>query len=483
MLSARSTSPLQRMIFRPRPSVLMLAASVAVPVWGAPDRAPADEPQRERLPSCAIVGLIALCEVSGHELDIEARPRLLQRYPEEQLSMLQLREAARTIGLEIVGVRTTWGELQDLPGPKLIHLQRPDHYVVLLRSDPAWCQTVDYGLLKLVPARGVRERYSGHALMLKPQTEPRGAEPCLRLDTFHHTFGKARTGQRVEHSFRIANEGRQDLFVRPAGNLGCGPCALSVSKELLEPGGSAVVSVTCELDTAGEVTKSAKLISSDPLEPILFFCLRGSVSAQLRVVPQQVLVLGTKGESEGVLSTTVRVEGPREAHIQRVWSESGLAEIHLGELQTTDSGLMSQAITLRPDANRFVGGRQDRLLVESDDPDFPLLSVPLQIIIAGDLLVRPAALFLGFVQRQEEVRAEIAIQSARRQKFTIRSVRANGDRIRVGLPQRDQAGWRVAIFVQCSKSGVVDGSIVVRTDVPLEEAVEVPVYAHVLPNP
>jgi len=158
MLSARSTSPLQRMIFRPRPSVLMLAASVAVPVWGAPDRAPADEPQRERLPSCAIVGLIALCEVSGHELDIEARPRLLQRYPEEQLSMLQLREAARTIGLEIVGVRTTWGELQDLPGPKLIHLQRPDHYVVLLRSDPAWCQTVDYGLLKLVPARGVRGR-------------------------------------------------------------------------------------------------------------------------------------------------------------------------------------------------------------------------------------------------------------------------------------------------------------------------------------
>jgi hypothetical protein len=181
-----------------------------------------------------------LCVLLGQEFTRERRQHLLQAHPHEETSMLDIRQAAEGLGIELVGVTAAFDELvSEVPGPKIIHLNNPAHLLVMARASPEWVQLLDGGAVVVAPRAEIEKRYSGHALI--PEQEENGGGPRLELPEFHYSLGIAGVGQRVEHAFRVTNSGDQDLAITLQAK-GCGAPDATIGKETLAPGESRATS-------------------------------------------------------------------------------------------------------------------------------------------------------------------------------------------------------------------------------------------------
>jgi len=170
--------------------------------------------------SCGVASLLDLCLLVGQDLDDEVRRLIVERYPGDESSMLEIIEAAEQIGLSLVGVRASLDELaSEVRGPKIAHLRDPDHFVVIERISAEWVQVISGGTAGVMPREDVERRYTEHAAILRHELEEGG--PRVAAEEFHYDFGIVGVGQPVEHAFRLANTGDRDLIVRPAASS-CG---------------------------------------------------------------------------------------------------------------------------------------------------------------------------------------------------------------------------------------------------------------------
>ena len=115
------------------PRVGLLAVLVAVPTTGVAQ-------------TCGIASLFDLSELAGRDLSKEQWRELVAEYLADESSLLDIKQAAERLGLPLVGVAANFdGLTMDLPGPKIIHLSDPAHFLVVARASGAWVQLLDGG--------------------------------------------------------------------------------------------------------------------------------------------------------------------------------------------------------------------------------------------------------------------------------------------------------------------------------------------------
>ncbi|MCD6361643.1 MAG: hypothetical protein J7M38_12375 [Armatimonadetes bacterium] len=91
--------------------------------------------------TCGVSSLFDVCQLTGRDLSKEQRQEILDAYPAEESSMLDIKQAAEKLGLRLVGVAASLDELiHDVPGPKIIHLSDPAHFLVMARGSSEWVQ-------------------------------------------------------------------------------------------------------------------------------------------------------------------------------------------------------------------------------------------------------------------------------------------------------------------------------------------------------
>jgi ABC-type bacteriocin/lantibiotic exporter with double-glycine peptidase domain len=138
-----------------------------------------------------------MAELLGRPVSEQDRQRLVAGLPGRDATMLQIQEAGRAIGIELRGVGADLTALaSDVPGPKILHLSNPDHFLVLARASEELAQVVDGGRVGVLPIPALAARYSGHALIAEIAVPP--AAPRLE----------------VEHTFDVRNAGTEDLVLR-----------------------------------------------------------------------------------------------------------------------------------------------------------------------------------------------------------------------------------------------------------------------------
>lgn len=426
---------------------------------------------------CGVWSLRGVCELSGRILSNEEQQKLIEGFPADESSMLDIRRAAEELGLALVGVGATFEELtDDVRGPKIIHLSDPAHFLVVARASDEWVQLLDGGRVVVVPRAEIEKRYSGHALILDQAQFPEGG-PRLELPEFHYTFGIAGVGQEVEHAFTVRNVGDQELVVRPQEKGCCGAPQVTISRQSLPPGATAEVTVAFTISYSGSVMKSAELLTTDPTQPVVFLTVHGHVPHDLRAYPDRIYLSGDKGAVE---ARTVTISGPAEMDLTEVKTERGLFDLDLSEPSVSEDGKKTWTLdlTFRPES--FVGEIADQLSIATTYPERPLITIPITGRIRGDLSVSPPGVFFGFVQRGAPAQQTVTITSRSLARFAVRSAGSADAKITLGEPSQENGIWSLPVSVDTSQIGVIDGKITVTTDVPGEEKLEIPVYAHVI---
>jgi len=163
--------------------------------------------------NCGISSVCDLASLLARPVADSARAEMQRVYDGPQVSLLDVRDMAGAVGLDLVGVRASLDELA-VGGhcPAIIHLQDPDHFAVLARLSPDWVQLIDRGVPRARPREALAKRYTGHALVLR-QPVRAAPGPLLGLPAFHSVFRVTGAGQKVKCDFVCENRGDRDLLL------------------------------------------------------------------------------------------------------------------------------------------------------------------------------------------------------------------------------------------------------------------------------
>ena len=428
--------------------------------------------------SCGVASLLDLASLLEREPSAEAREGIEGSYPGPTCSMRDIAEAGRRVGIELHGVVGELSEVGAPPGPAIIHLSEPDHFVVLARLSGEWAQVIDSGAVVAVPRAELEKRYSGRALVLADEAPTDGAR--AQIEEFHYAFGVSGIGQTVQHTFTVSNVANRPLVVEPDNCETCGAPDVTVAQEVLAPGKSTAVTVKFTVTSSGNVMRSAKLRTNDPRAAIVYLTLQGTVPHDVQVYPTRLRVSRDKN---AVPPLHVTVSGPVGMDVTGATCEGGRFDVQVGapEVDANENKTSELELSLKP--QDFVGRIEDELAVRTTHPDRPLITVPITGEVRGDADIRPAQVFFGFVRAGDKAEQTVTITSHSGDPFAVKSAKLKGKGLRVTQPiQTDDGSWRVTATLTAEQLGIIGTKLVLATDVPGEETLEVPVYAHVVPD-
>ena len=425
---------------------------------------------------CGIAAVSAICVALGYDLSDEDRASLRAALVGDSVSLLQVRRAAESVGVSLVAVRATMQELLAIPGPKIVQVKDPDHFLVLLRSSENWLQFVDAARVVVVPREEFEQRYGGYALIYQHPSE--GDGPQAQLEEFHCLTTATGVREQVRQSFSVRNAGNQPLVLGLTPG-GCGGAvAASVGQDVLQPGDTTDVTLEFEVPHTGRVMKLATLITNDPLQPIIHLPVQVSIPHDVRVSPNE-LAIATEKSDVNTLRAWVTVSGPLDMAVTEALCTQGIFRPIVGDPSVRPDGRKAWRVDLHPNGPSFVGERRDQLVIKTTNEERPVVTVPIRWHIRSDLAISPASAFAGFASLGESTDASVFLLTRSRTPFRLLGITPSDPRIEV-TQSETEGGYSLAVSVPTDKLGVFEGEVVVTTDIPLEETISIPVYVHVV---
>ena len=453
-------------------SVLSLAY-VVLPLraaWASPGATPTTPG------NCGPPSLFELCELLGYDLEWPLRERLLRTLPAPACSMLDIRDAARTVGVQLLGVKASLSELRALPGPMIVHLTGPQHFLVLARTSSSYVQ-VHSDRLETWTWGQLGERYDGMALVLPPDVLEVGG-PRIGLEAFHHDRGTVREGEELSFGFSITNQGDETLVLNPSAAT-CSSATAAVDHRAVAPGGVATVTIRLAVRSPGRSSAVAKLMTNDPVNPILYLTLACYATPQIRCIPARAWLVAEKGHAA---VASVELSGPEQMEVLGTECEADGVSVVASEPVVDDKGVKRCALAISVDGARVLGEfRCDvKARVADERKQEREVVIPVEGRILTDLCPYPPTAFFGLVRQGEEVPPrEVTIRATSGSSFRVLGWSADLSGVSV-VSRPVVSGYCLTVRLTPDQPGVLKGVIAVATDMPREETVRIPVYAHVV---
>lgn len=232
-----------------------------------------------------------------------------------------------------------------------------------------------------------------------------GKIPRLTVPESLHSFGQIYRGEKVQYHFLLKNAGEAELEIRKV-RPSCGCTAAVPSQKVIPPGGEAHVEVTFDSKNfVGKVTKTVMVDTNDPSEPTHTLTLEAFILEEVAAEPSR-LTLGQIRQGEG-LSLEVEVKSPTgmELKVSEAQSSSRALEITSIERQASSRYAIKLEVKRDSPAGRFDGD----LVVHTNSPRQPIITIPFFGEVVSDVSVFPPQLSFGLVRQGTEAVRQLLI--------------------------------------------------------------------------
>jgi len=172
--------------------------------------------------------------------------------------------------------------------------------------------------------------------------------------------------------------------------------------------------------------------------------------------------------------------GGATLRIDHVKSSCGCTVVVLSEREIPPGGEARVAVSL--DTARLGGRTTKTINLYTNDPDAPVVGLSLAGQVVADLVLAPAAIYLGHVRRGGTARGEVAITSGRPGvSYAAERVEPTGPHVRARLESRaDGPGQRLVVELDGDMPlGRFDEQVRLRTTSPREPLLTLPVFGSV----
>ena len=299
-----------------------------------------------------------------------------------------------------------------------------------------------------------------------------------------HDFGTVARGSKVKHAFRLVNNTGYTLHI--AGwNTRCGCTDVKVGAREIPAGTQTFVEATLDTTKFVGYKPSGLTITFDQPQ---YITIDLNLSCFIRsdvVVNPGVADFGVVNRTSGATQTlTLSYAGG-----QPNWGVVGLRTMgdhitaRLEEISGSRQGGSVQyqlAVALKPTAP--IGYLKEEITLETNDPSSPRIPISVTGQVQGNVVISPSILPLGTVRAGETKTLAVLVRSA--QPFAVEGVESEAG----GLTGEGVGGeeskpiHRLAVkFTAPSQTGPFHGTLLVKTSLADEPAVELPVFATVVP--
>jgi len=255
---------------------------------------------------------------------------------------------------------------------------------------------------------------------------------------------------------------------------------VTVGQTVLAPGEETTVTVTKTVRVSGPFSETITLHTDDPANPVVYFTLHGDVPHDLIILPDRVYIAGVRGEAP---TRTLRLLGPETAAIIGVSSRDSCFAVETAPVPAPWEGQKAWDVTLTAGPDLPAGSTEDELRIETTHAARPLITVPVAIDVQPQIRRLPPKLFFGFVQPGETAGRTLTLRSFDGRAFRVTAATCEAAGVSAALEQAAPDRWLVRVAVNRAEPGVIDTTLVLTTDLPGEERIEVPLYADVRATP
>lgn len=456
-----------------------LATALPAAVPGCPGCGGPPPPLQLRIapagPSCGFDALTALLLLEGHNDSPAQVRRALGGSGEGSFSFANLVTAAKALGLPLVGRAGSLAELAPyVPFIAQVIAGGNPHFAVVEAVGPEYVRLLDAGQVGVARRSDFEQACTGRALT-----------PALRPARTAHLpardLGRIWHDRQQQVTLTWTNEGPRPVRFR--GSLAPAGCTVRLPAGPVSPGEQAAVTVRFRPGPQdGGVSPwwlHLLLKTDDPDRPRQLVSVLASVIPTSQLIPD-ALNFGRHRPGE-LVGASRRLVLRRPADT-RIWetASSTCFEAQLGPA-TPDGELLRHEITVRCTQAPPPGDFEQWLVIATSDPAQPELRVPLRGAVTPPLEAVPGDLFFGAVAAGSSPSATATLVTDPPRAFAVERIEAPAA-LAVQVLDGDQPGRRrlQVTLHAAGLRGVVQGELVLHTDVPGAETLRVPYYGHVL---
>lgn len=329
---------------------------------------------------CGPETLVLVCRGLGVETGLEEVSRLCGYDEKKGTTLLGLQNAAKAKGLEALGVKIGVEELAGIKTAAIACLWG-NHFVVVEAGDAESIRVTNPpDEPRLVKKEDFKKVYSGFALVVAKDARllptPKAQGPDLRFEGYVWDFGVLDEGEHIEHVFKCRNVGNEDVVISSV-KASCGDCLVPVGgPQTIPVGGSGEIkAVLTTVDQRRRVVAELYVSSNDPISPVVHLGVTGYVRSERFPSSPGRVNFGRPRRTQ-TLSAEVYVPSFEEERIEiaSVYSDSPYVTAEVLPSKHKDRPGCFITATLKPDAP--LGNIKGEVTIHTDDPDQPLIEVP-----------------------------------------------------------------------------------------------------------
>jgi hypothetical protein len=329
-----------------------------------------------------------------------------------------------------------------------------------------------------------------------PKNDSPANAPRIQFEEAAYDFGLKPPNQHITlvHDFAFRNTGTKTLHINSAGEA-CRTEGVCKKKEVL-PGQVSTVTLTADLPadytTSEHFERHVKVECDDPQTPSVELAIRATFAYTVVWQPEKI-DLGVFAPAETKQTTITLVSRtPASFQIRGATTSKNIFETYVPEKCVEPvraaGGATNPEKTRSPEESPYAGDMKtfllknpqmsisakikpnlppgsfvDTLLLQTDRPDIPVISIPVSGKVADAVTVEPSEMFLGVIRSTAKIEKEIRILSSDPNfKVTNCSTKIPG---LTGNPQKIDGGCRLLLtFDPTVASGPFEGQVEVATE-------------------
>jgi len=410
------------------------------------------------------------------------------------VNLWELREGARVLGIPVEALTVTFSQLRPLDRPFIAHLRIPEgHFVTVERITAQWVRTLDSrGNVAVGSPEAFRNVFSGHILAVwRPHDlYQRDNRPHLEIRPPAHDFGRVVVGERVQFEFEVHNVGRLPLQCSVLTALP--DLRTAAANSLVASGQSTPLRVEFTPDEpveggSREASRTFVLATNDPLRPRAYVTIEARVVPPLRIWPKSLYFHRVPADQASAPRTVeifcargsalgdVRSDNP---HLALAVQSEPLPPTLLEEGDYAHAYKMSVSLK----GGGAPGAITASVFVHTQNPNLPPVRIPLHGQMLAPVRLSRPKLFFGFVRRDQRPTLSLELTSDPPRGFEVTEIVAplflEVKAIRLG--KRSGVYRLEATLDPARLSGIVQGEIVVHTNVPAARQLRLPYYAQIV---
>lgn len=266
-----------------------------------------------------------------------------------------------------------------------------------------------------------------------------GSAPNIACDEPTYDFGELLNNRDIRHTYVVKNIGDMPLEISDV-RTSCGCTIARISKKTVPPGDEAEVTAVLKLrGRRGHQRKSFNVVSNDPDTPWLSLYMQGKALKEVDISPNRIFFrqLGESSAVEQVIE--IRCNTDDTINIKSLETSS---DFFAADHEVIEEG-KAHKIRVQTQPPLSMGPTRGTLVINTDNKEFPSLTVPLSLHVVGELRFSPKQ--INLLQSDSPISRTVFVAPGTKNDFTIEKVEPPIESIEVHVAPAGRNGYRIQL--------------------------------------